>query len=209
MSSCVGVRLATVTEDHEPCRRSDYRWGTRRRYSRLESVGSGLGRAPATTGRKFLSRRDHAGTDQGRGGRIASFRRANTVRQSGYAHNIASHTFLPRVAGKPTTATKKRKRNRQSDVHRQPPRPSARRQDLEEDRGRDHHHSLYSCEATATFAGGSGVKSWCVHSRACRGFLVINLGGICSYVGKHRRWDDYYRNDSLRVVSRCCAVIES
>lgn len=116
-------------------------------------------------------------------------------------------SFLPHVAGKPTTATKKSKRNRQSDVHRQPPRPSARRQDLEEDRGRDHHHSLYSCEATATFAGGSGVRNWCVHSQACRGFLVINLGGICSYVGKHRRWDDNYRNDSLHVVSGCCAGI--
>lgn len=60
--------------------------------------------------------------------------------------------------GQAHECNEKRKRNRQSDVHRQPPRPSARRQDLEEDRGRDHHHTLYSCEATATFAGGSGVK---------------------------------------------------
>lgn len=60
--------------------------------------------------------------------------------------------------GQAHESNEKRKRNRQSDVHRQPPRPSARRQDLEEDRGRDHHHSLYSCQAAATFAGRSGVR---------------------------------------------------
>lgn len=66
------------------------------------------------------------------------------LQKSTAPHRVASRYSLPHVAGKPTTAMKKVKRNRQSDFHRWPPRPSARRQDLEEDRGRDHHHSLYS-----------------------------------------------------------------
>ncbi|KAH8760565.1 hypothetical protein F5883DRAFT_141174 [Diaporthe sp. PMI_573] len=73
---------------------------------------------------------------------------------------VASLVLSSSRRGQAHDSNEKRKRNRQSDVHQQPPRPSARRQDLEEDRGRDHHHSLYSLprRQTATFAGGSGVK---------------------------------------------------
>ncbi|KAI1632321.1 hypothetical protein F4809DRAFT_628367 [Biscogniauxia mediterranea] len=57
--------------------------------------------------------------------------------------NITKVFFLT-TRGTHTIATKKIEKEGLSDVHRRPPRPRAQRQDRGLNRGRDHHHSLYS-----------------------------------------------------------------
>ncbi|KAL2179632.1 uncharacterized protein P884DRAFT_172958, partial [Thermothelomyces heterothallicus CBS 202.75] len=83
---------------------------------------------------------------------------------------------------------------------RHPPRPSARRQDLEKSRGTDHRHSLYTAVAQR-----ANNRHLCrqVESKkqsltvGCRGYRSSTRVGSVAPLGNTKE-DNYYRNDSLK-----------